>query len=55
MNERSDLDGMTVNERLVVCGLFDEFDRARSQWDVAALRSIFAEIGLPGYDIELLR
>ncbi len=55
MNERSDLNGMTVNERLVVCGLIDEVDRARSRWDVEALRSIFAQIGLPGYDIELLR
>ena len=55
MNERSDLKGMTVNERLVVCGLIDEFDRARPQWDVQALRSIFSEIGLAGYDLEQLR
>ena len=46
---------MTVNERLVVCGLIDEFDRARSQWDVEALKPIFAEIDLPGYDHEPLR
>ena len=55
MTERSDLKGMTVNERLVVCGLIDAFDRARLSWDVEALRSIFAEIGLPGYDLEQLR
>ena len=55
MNERSNIKGMTVNERLVVCGLIDEFDCARSQWDVEALRLIFAEIGLPGYDVEQLR
>ena len=46
---------MTVNERLVVCGLIEEFDRARLQWDVEALRSIFSEIGVAGYDLELLR
>ena len=55
MNERSDLKGMTVNERLFVCGLMDEFDRARLQWDIAALRSIFDEIDLAGYDLEQLR
>ncbi len=55
MNERSDLKGMTVNERLVVCGLIDDFDHARSQWDVETLKSIFSKIGLAGYDLELLR
>ncbi|WP_421847524.1 hypothetical protein [Novosphingobium sp.] len=44
-----------MNERLVVCGLIVEFDRARSRWDVEALRSIFAEIDLSGYDLEQLR
>ena len=55
MNERSDLKGMTVNECLVVCGLIDEFDRARSHWDVEAMKSISCEIGLAGYDLEKLR
>ncbi|WP_156309570.1 hypothetical protein [Novosphingobium sp. AAP93] len=55
MTERADLSGMTVTERLAFCGLFDGFDRPRGHWDVEALRLIFAEIGLEGYDIEQLR
>jgi hypothetical protein len=43
---------MTVNERLFVCGLLDDFDRARGQRDVEILRAIFARIELPDYPVE---
>jgi len=45
---------MTVNERLLVCGLMDEFDRARADGDAEALRSIFQQIELPDYPLESL-
>ena len=48
----SELSGMTVNERLFHRGLLDEFERARSMRDVAALRAIFARIDLSEYPVE---
>ena len=46
---------MTVNERLYEAGLLEEFERARSDWNVLRLRQILSDIELPDYDIELLR
>ena len=45
---------MTVNERLFACGLIEEFDRARDEQDIEALRCIFARIELPDYPVESL-
>lgn len=45
---------MTVNERLLACGLIKRFDIARAEWNVETLKLIFAEIGLEGYDLQLL-
>jgi hypothetical protein len=54
MSDRHELLEMTVNERLFECGLFEQFERARSEWNVDRLKAIFTEIGLEGYDIEQL-
>jgi hypothetical protein len=44
--------GMTVNERLFVAGLMDDFDRAEDRRDVLALRSILQKIYLDPASIE---
>ncbi len=51
MIEEENLEGMTVNERLFLHGLLDEFDRARSQLDLVRLKAIMSEIGLEDYDV----
>ena len=38
------LAGMTLNERLVVRGLFDRFDKVRAAGDRDALRAILIEV-----------
>ncbi|MDG2005293.1 MAG: hypothetical protein P8J20_18375 [Novosphingobium sp.] len=55
MANEADLSGMTVNERLFAMGLMEDFDRARSHWNVEALRRILVAIDLADYDIEQLR
>lgn len=42
---------MTVNERLFVAGLLDEFDRAVRAEDVEALRRILQEVELSDDEI----
>ena len=50
----NELAGVTVDERLFACGLLDQYDRARSERDLDALRSIFQRIALPDYPLEEL-
>lgn len=38
--------GMTVNERLYVSGLMDEFDKAVGERDLGKLRRILSEVEL---------
>ncbi|PID99750.1 MAG: hypothetical protein CSA81_14660 [Acidobacteria bacterium] len=38
--------GMTVNERLYVSGLMDEFDEAVEKKDTEKVRTIFEKVGL---------
>ena len=44
--------GMTVNERLYVSGLMDEFDKAVEERDVGRLRSILSNVELTEESIE---
>jgi iron uptake system EfeUOB component EfeO/EfeM len=44
--------GMTVNERLFVSGLMDEFDRAVEARDVDRIRSILGDVELTEESIE---
>jgi molecular chaperone GrpE (heat shock protein) len=44
--------GMTVNERLYVSGLMDDFDRAVQQRDVERVRSILTKVELSEESIE---
>ncbi|HEY9192096.1 MAG TPA: hypothetical protein VIO81_04435 [Methyloversatilis sp.] len=44
--------GMTVNERLYVSGLMDEFDKAVGERDIARIRSILTEVELPEESIQ---
>ena len=43
---------MTVNERLFISGLIDDFDNAIQQNDLAMMRSILAEVELSDDNIE---
>ncbi|MDQ3908094.1 MAG: hypothetical protein M3268_07085 [Acidobacteriota bacterium] len=44
--------GMTVNERLWVAGLMDDFDRAVERRDVSAVRSILRRVYLDAAAID---
>lgn len=44
--------GMTVNERLFVSGLMDEFDEAVQKKDVLKVRSILTKVELKEESIE---
>lgn len=44
--------GMTVNERLYVSGLMDEFDKAVEEGDVDRVRSILTRVELNEESIE---
>lgn len=46
--------GMTVNERLYVSGLMDDFDRAVAERDRPGLRSILEKIELGPESIEAI-
>ncbi|HEX8887857.1 MAG TPA: hypothetical protein VF779_01690 [Pyrinomonadaceae bacterium] len=46
--------GMTVNERLYVAGLFDEFDKAVAQRDVAELERILGSLYLGSENIKAI-
>ena len=45
-NEPSPYGGMTVNERLVVAGLFDEFERAAHAHETERVEAILAQVDL---------
>lgn len=44
--------GMTVNERLWVSGLMDEFDKALKKRDVGRIRSLLTEVELTEKNIK---
>ncbi len=44
--------GMTVNERLYVSGLMDEFDKAVEEQDVSRIISILDSVELPEESIK---
>lgn len=46
--------GMTVNERLYVSGLMDEFDKAVQERDVDKIRSILAKVELTEESIKTI-
>lgn len=43
---RTNYAGMTVNERLVIAGLIDEWDAAKARGDRDAMRRIAAKVDL---------
>ena len=45
---------MTVNERLYVSGLFDEFDKAVNERDENVLRAILEQVYLTSENIEAI-
>lgn len=46
-NEHSPYGGMTVNERLMEVGIFDEFERAVHSHDTARVEQLLAQVDLP--------
>ena len=46
--------GMTVNERLFVSGLFDEFDKAVNERDENAMRAILEQVYLTSENIKAI-
>jgi hypothetical protein len=51
---REQAGGMTVNERLYLAGLLDEFDAAVEKRDAAALREILTKVFLSEQNIEAI-
>lgn len=51
--EQADLLGMTLNERLYVTGLLDEFDRARKRRDRKQIIALLEQVEVRGDDAEL--
>ena len=54
MANSEELSGMTVNERLFVLGLIDDFDRASEKRDEAALRNILSRTEIGHESIEAI-
>jgi len=50
----AELAGMTTNERLVVSGKTDEFDRARVSRDVQAIRAILKSLDVDDHSIAVI-
>lgn len=50
--EKNKYAGMTVNERLYVSGLLDEFDEAVEKRDVARVRCVLEKVELTDESIE---
>ena len=46
INSKEELKGMTVNERLYVCGLFDEWDNAVKNRDKNEMINILTKVAL---------
>jgi len=46
--------GMTVNERLYVSGLLDDFDKAVTQANKSELKSILEKVHLDSENIEII-
>ena len=53
MNDDADLDGMTVNERLLHCGLFPAFDAAMAARDRAAVIEVLRRANLTEEQAEI--
>jgi hypothetical protein len=51
-HEQHDIRGMTLNERLYVTGLLDEFERARKQRDRERLIALLEQVEVHGADAE---
>lgn len=50
--EQHDIRGMTLNERLYVTGLLDEFDRARQRRDRERIIALLEQVEVCGADAE---
>jgi hypothetical protein len=46
--------GMTVNERLVVAGLINDFDAAVARRDESAIRAVLSQVFLSGPNIDAI-
>lgn len=44
---RGQLDGMTVNERLVAAGLYAEWQKCASEKNRAAMEALLVRVGIP--------